>query len=1315
MNRLLGLFVALGIGLWAQRMLTGPQPGIPRDALILFVLASVLFVASSRPPRPLRLPGVSAGRAWTRLGLVLTLAGLAAGLAALVLLWQDLHSLPGLLLWPAAVVLFVSGTFLEQKRPEGQRAGGSEAEDAGSDDLDLAGRSEDRSLASGHPSRTAHVVSWLAAHWDLLVLLLILAVAAFARFHQLDVYPNGCQSDECNNGLDALKWLRGTPYQPYAETNEGQATLFTYLIALSFRLFGVGVTQMRLVSALVGVLTVLAFYFLARDLYGRKAGLVAAALLSTARWHVTFSRIVYELILQPLAVILLVFFLLRALRGGRRRDWALAGVCLAFGMNTYTAFRVVPFVIAAFLGLWIVRALLLSWASRRAAAASRPATAILRWLTGPDRVSPPAGGWALAPLWRDIEGMALMAGAAFVAVLPLGVYTVQNWNVFISRIQHISVMRDVERIGSNQPIVDNLRKTLYMFNWQGDSAALNNLPGAPMLDTLVAILFVLGLAYALWYALRGRPAPVLYVLWFVAIASLAVLSVAHEAPTARRTIGLAPLIYLLAALVADQLFLAWQAAWGKMGGRAFAAAVGAVVALVALGNARAYFDVQAPNPSVWSAYSPNESAVGKFLTTLPAGSTVLITPQYEHHSSIKLIGREHPYRALNPVADLPFREPATGDLVYVLEPVDKPLLSLLQQVYPGGVAEEHADRYGQELFLSYIVPQADLAATQGLLGQFYASYPPTEAPQAEQAVSELDLDMTSAPLPRPYFALWEGTLLVPEYGDYTFDLLAEGDSAALQIGREHRLDLPTGGQGTLTATLAAGFHPLRLEYRAQDSAGRLRLSWAGPGLAQRIVGGDALYAFQLGGQGLVGYYYPNGEWQGAPALVRNDLLITPNNPLREPFSILWRGKIAIAQEGAYIFGTRSDDGSLLYIDGQLVVDNGGSHGAEDRQGAITLSQGFHDIEVRYNELGGSREMQLWWQPPGQGRAVVDSQYLFPLEGEAIPEGLALPPPPEIAQIEGPGEATTGEVAAPAAQPSQPVGAAPAARPGADFPALAAEVVWEYGGSCGVGQEQLNAPRGVAIDPLSGAVFVADAGNFRVVKLTSDGQFVQAWGQAGEAPDQFQEPYDLAVEPQGSLLVLDAVAQRLLRFTLDGQFQTTFGAELTFYRPRGLAVDAAGQLAVADTGGVRIVRLDASGSLLGQVGGPGSDLATQQPTDAALAPSGDLYFVEAESGAVTWLSADGSLNRWVGPAPASTIDGPHLAWRPAGGLFVSDPEGRRVLLFDPAGEPLGQFGADAGLQKPVGVAASAAQGGLIVAVDSQACRVVAFRIASLLAE
>ncbi|MCS6843142.1 MAG: hypothetical protein NZ528_02280, partial [Caldilineales bacterium] len=246
MTRLVGLLVALLVGLWAQRTLTGPQPGIPRDALILFLLAAGVFVWSADPPAPLRPRGASLSRPWTRLGRALAAVGLLSGVISLLLLWRDLQSLPGLLLWPLATALLLAGAWLEAK--DANPAAGDRSSVIG-DQLPLLG---DPSAASGNRSPFTVHRSPLTAHWDLVLLSLILLVAAWARFHQLDVYPNGCQSDECNNGLDALRWLAGAPYTPYAETNEGQATFFTYLIALSFRVFGVGVEQMRYVSAAVG-------------------------------------------------------------------------------------------------------------------------------------------------------------------------------------------------------------------------------------------------------------------------------------------------------------------------------------------------------------------------------------------------------------------------------------------------------------------------------------------------------------------------------------------------------------------------------------------------------------------------------------------------------------------------------------------------------------------------------------------------------------------------------------------------------------------------------------------------------------------------------------------------------------------------------------------------------------------------------------------------------------------------------------------------------------------------------------------------------
>ena len=59
----------------------------------------------------------------------------------------------------------------------------------------------------------------------------------------------------------------------------------------------------------------------------------------------------------------------------------------------------------------------------------------------------------------------------------------------------------------------------------------------------------------------------------------------------------------------------------------------------------------------------------------------------------------------------------------------------------------------------------------------------------------------------------------------------------------------------------------------------------------------------------------------------------------------WRGQITIAQRGDYIFKTSSDDGSMIYIDNNLVVNNDGDHGRRDRQGTVTLAPGNDRIPL----------------------------------------------------------------------------------------------------------------------------------------------------------------------------------------------------------------------------------------------------------------------------------------------------------------------------------------------------------------------------------
>merc|ERR1712224_215520 len=81
----------------------------------------------------------------------------------------------------------------------------------------------------------------------------------------------------------------------------------------------------------------------------------------------------------------------------------------------------------------------------------------------------------------------------------------------------------------------------------------------------------------------------------------------------------------------------------------------------------------------------------------------------------------------------------------------------------------------------------------------------------------------------------------------------------------------------------------------------------------------------------------------------------------------WRGQFEVTAAGEYRFKTRSDDGSFLYIDQNLVVNNDGWHGMRVREGAVTFTEdelGWHDLTITFYEDGGGSGLEVSVAPPG---------------------------------------------------------------------------------------------------------------------------------------------------------------------------------------------------------------------------------------------------------------------------------------------------------------------------------------------------------------
>jgi sugar lactone lactonase YvrE len=120
------------------------------------------------------------------------------------------------------------------------------------------------------------------------------------------------------------------------------------------------------------------------------------------------------------------------------------------------------------------------------------------------------------------------------------------------------------------------------------------------------------------------------------------------------------------------------------------------------------------------------------------------------------------------------------------------------------------------------------------------------------------------------------------------------------------------------------------------------------------------------------------------------------------------------------------------------------------------------------------------------------------------------------------------------------------------------------GVAGLGPDLFNAPTDVAV-AANGDIIVSDGHggdtNARIVKFTSDGKFIAAWGKRGSGPGEFGVNHSLAIDSAGRIYVADRGNSRVEIFGPDGAY---IGEWKQFGRPSGLFIDKNDILYVTDS-------------------------------------------------------------------------------------------------------------------------------------------------------
>jgi 4-amino-4-deoxy-L-arabinose transferase-like glycosyltransferase len=525
--------------------------------------------------------------------------------------------------------------------------------------------------------------AWLEAATvaALTMLALVLRVAA------LDSVPYTLGGDEAWHGLLARQVLTGQLRNPFGMGYMSMPTFFYWPISWSLWLVGDNMTGLRLPAALVGTVTVPILYLFARDLWGRRTALLSALFLAAYDYHVHYSRLGANNVWDPLFVLVVLWAVERGLSNAegakRTRSFLLAGVVMGLSVYFYTGARLLPPLVAAYVGfVWL-----------RVRAGRMP-------------------GATTRNLGRNLV---LLALALLITAAPMLSYAVAHPAEWNARLNQVGIIQS-GWLAREPGLTDKTTAYILAEQFLRAAGAFHVYPdrtvwyGAnrPLLGLLAGALAVLGMAWAVAHWRERRYFLVLLWFWSV-IVSGGMLT--ESPPSSQRLVIAIPAVVLLVTFGLEQTarlvcrILVFDRRWERV-------FLGVLVAILAVSSVHYYFVRFTPLRRYGSQNGETATMMGHYLR------------QLEGDYQVYLLGAPRIYWSFGTMAFLasgvsgqdliePLQTQPSTDLVdqgrgavFLLLAERAGEVSLLQEAFPGGHLEEFFDSGGALRFVAFQVPAA---------------------------------------------------------------------------------------------------------------------------------------------------------------------------------------------------------------------------------------------------------------------------------------------------------------------------------------------------------------------------------------------------------------------------------------------------------------------------------------------------------------------------------------------------------------------------------------------------------------------------------
>jgi len=223
--------------------------------------------------------------------------------------------------------------------------------------------------------------------------------------------------------------------------------------------------------------------------------------------------------------------------------------------------------------------------------------------------------------------------------------------------------------------------------------------------------------------------------------------------------------------------------------------------------------------------------------------------------------------------------------------------------------------------------------------------------------------------------------------------------------------------------------------------------------------------------------------------------------------------------------------------------------------------------------------------------------------------------------------------------------------------------WETNG---FKNEELQSPVGIAI--YENNVYVVDETQNIIQKFENDGNFILKWGGLGSENGQFIEPQGITINSSGVVYVADSMNHRIQIFTSDGEFLSSFGNYGFGDGKLKMPVDVAVYgdfIYVSDPGNYKIEKYTSDGIFLKSFDYNFAG-ANVRPGGLIADPNGDIYFVDAVKYRVVKMNSDGkTITTWgnLGVGNGKFLEPKDLVLDNLGYLYVLDSAQGLIQKFE----------------------------------------------------